>query len=104
MEKNPYDKCQFVLDIHTTLVNIVGLHVVDKAYKMNVRTLIPIYVEVNYLSLLIYTLIHYRNEPFKALIATPSAGILIPVSSLQFQFDMDLDTIVKLKSKKSFIQ
>lgn len=80
MEKNPYDKCQFVYNFHANLVNLVGLHVVDRDYKMNARTLIPIYVEVNYLSLLIYTLIHYRNEPFMALIATPAAGFLIPVS------------------------
>lgn len=95
MEKSPYDKCRFVYDIHASLVNLVGLHVVDKNYKMNVRTLIPIYVEVNYLSLLIYTLIHYKNEPFKALIATPAAGIIIPVSLLQIFYG----TIVILKSE-----
>lgn len=84
MEKNPYEKYYFVRDIHATLLNLVGVDIADENYKMNVRTLIPIYVEVNYLSLLVYTLIHYRNEPFKALIATPAAGILIPVNLFRF--------------------
>lgn len=94
MEKNPYEKCYFVRDIHAYLVNLVGLHVVDVNYKMSIKSFISIYVEVNYLSLLVYTVIYYRNEPFKALIATPAAGFLIPVSLFGFNFEMALDALL----------
>lgn len=80
MRKSPYEKWYFIRNIHATLVKLVGVDVMNDNFKVNIRTLIPIYVEVNYLCLLTYTLIYYRNEPFKALIATPSMGILIPVS------------------------
>lgn len=80
MTLNPYEKWYFLRKIHTHMVKLVGCEVMEEDFKINVNTLIPIYVEVNYLTLLTYTLIYYRNDLFHALIATPSVGILIPVS------------------------
>lgn len=80
MEKNPFEKSYFIFELNRILVDLVGLRIADKDYKVNARTFIPIYVEINYFCLLFYTLYHYRHDPVNALIATPHAGILIPVS------------------------
>lgn len=81
MALNPYEKWYFLRDIHAHMVKLVGCETMESDYRISIRTLIPIYVEVNYVTLLTYTLIYYRHDLFHALIATPSAGILIPVSS-----------------------
>lgn len=86
MRKSPYEKWNFVYRFHISMVKLIGVAVVEDDYKVNVKTFIPIYVEVNFLCLLTYTLIHYRNEPFNALIATPSIGILIPVRLFAFVY------------------
>lgn len=90
MKKTPYEKWYFVRHIHMMLVKLIGVDVMNDNYEVNIKTLIPILVEVNFLCLLTYTLIHYRNEPFKALIATPPIGILIPVSLFEFRIEMSL--------------
>lgn len=80
MALNPYEKWYFLRKIHTQMVKLVGCEVMESDFQISINSLIPIYVEVNYVTLLTYTLIYYRNDLFHALIATPSAGILIPVS------------------------
>lgn len=80
MALNPYEKWYFLRKIHTHMVKLVGCEVMESDFKISINTMIPIYVEVNYVTLLIYTLAYYRHDLFHALIATPSAGILIPVS------------------------
>lgn len=82
MEKTPYEKWNFVRQFNVKVIKLIGVAVVEHDFKVTLRTLIPIYIELNFLCLLTYTLIHYRNEPFKALVATPPIGILIPVHLL----------------------
>lgn len=87
--QSPLEKWKFFRQIHFILLRLIGLEFMDENYKMNIKTLIPIYLEVKYYVLLIYTLYHYRNEPFKALISTLFVGIFVPVSL----------SILKLKKK-----
>lgn len=80
MALSPYEKWYFLRKIHTHMVKLVGCEVMESDFKISLNTMIPIYVEVNYVTLLTYTLAYYRHNLFHALMATPSAGILIPVS------------------------
>lgn len=80
MAKTPLDKWKFFRKMHILILRLVGVQFMVEDYKINVFTIIPILLEANYYVLLVYTLYHYRNEPFKALIPTPFLGIFVPVS------------------------
>lgn len=79
MKKTPYEKWNFVRRFNVIMIDMIGAAVVEHDFKVTLKTLIPIYIEANFVCLLLYTLIHYRNEPFKGLVATPPIGVLIPV-------------------------
>lgn len=64
-------------------------------YRPSLKTLIPAYLISNYLGLLIYTLYYYRNDPFRALQATPASGLYIPVSSIE-QTDFKINFIIQI--------
>lgn len=79
LAKNPLEKCDLIYRIHAFLFKFLGVHIVVANFKPNINTLIPIYLVVNYFTLLIYTWYHYRNEFFNILITTPFFGVFVPV-------------------------
>lgn len=78
--KSPLDKWLHYRRLNIYLLELVGAGFMAENYKVQWRTWIPMYVGVNYFSLLIYTGYYYRNEPFKALQPTVITGIMVPVS------------------------
>ena len=96
LEKTPYEKWHFIRRINVLSLKLVGVHVMEKDYKINGNTFVPICVEAVYMTLLMNTLFHYRNEPYSALTATPSTGFLVPVSAIKstnFVFIVKRNTI-----------
>lgn len=77
---NPHEKWKLFRRIHLIILKKIGTGFMDESYKVNVKTIIPIFLEVSHYILLIYTLYHYRNKPFNALISTTYLGIFAPVS------------------------
>lgn len=82
MAKSPLEKWRSFRQLHCFILRLIGVEFMEDDYKMSVNILIPIYLEANYYILLIYTLYHYRHEPFKALTPTPFLAIFVPVSLL----------------------
>lgn len=80
--KSPLEKWDFVRQIQIILLKMFGLQILDSKFKAHFGTLLPFYLLFNYGGLLVYTLIYYRKDPLKALIATPPLGIYAPVSYL----------------------
>lgn len=67
LAKSPLDKWLFIRKINIFLLQLVGAQLMEADYKLNFKTLIPLYLMLNYLSLLTYTLFYYRHTPFRAL-------------------------------------
>lgn len=76
---NPFEKWIFIRELHSTVLKIVGAQFMDQNYRIHLNTCLPIFIQFNYYSLLFYTLFYYRNEPQRALMATPIMGFFIPV-------------------------
>lgn len=80
MGKNPRGKWLAYRRINIIIMKIIGSHFMEPGFKLQLISWIPLGLVLNYSILLIYTLYYYRNEPFKALQATPAAGLIIPVN------------------------
>lgn len=79
---NPLEKWEFFRQIHCKLLQVVGVHFMDDKYKIHINTIFPIYLQLNYYILMVYTLFFYRNDLFHALISTTALGFFIPVGLL----------------------
>lgn len=80
LAKSPLEKWFFVRSVNVFAFEVIGTQFMKDDYKIHFQTFIPLYLMVNYFSLLIYTLFYYRNEPFRALQSTPMCGLMVPVS------------------------
>lgn len=83
LAKSPLEKWLFIRKINIFLLQFIGAQFMEANYKLHFKTLIPLYLMLNYLSLLIYTLFYYRHTPFRAFQSTPMCEIIIPVKSVQ---------------------
>lgn len=74
LEKTPYEKWLFVRNINVFMLGVVGCEVVEPNYKPNLKTLIPMYMQVNYFVLLAYTCYYYWDKPFFPLVGSAASG------------------------------
>lgn len=79
LAKSPLEKWLFVREINLFSMNMIGVGFMDVNYKLQWKTWIPIYLLVNYYSLMFYTCYYYWNEPVRAIEATIINGIMGPV-------------------------
>lgn len=79
LAKSPLDKWRFIHQINLYLLNMVGAGFMDVNYKIQWKTWIPMYLGLNYFSLMFYTCYYYYHEPVKALQSTVITGIMVPV-------------------------
>lgn len=82
LAKSPLEKWHFVRQINYYLFKIIGVDFMEKKYKVNILTLIPILLVLNYYVLLIYTWYYYRHNMYRALISSPALGTFIPCTIL----------------------
>lgn len=82
LAKRPHEKWMFIRQIHYHMCKVVGVEFMKCNYKMNINTIIPLYLQVDYYVLLVYSMFYYKNEPIKVLMATTILGFFIPVSLL----------------------
>lgn len=77
--KSPLEKWYSVRQLNYYLLKVVGVHFMDPNYKVDITTLVPIYIAFNYYALMIYTCCYYRHNLYRALISTPALGTFVPV-------------------------
>lgn len=63
------------------MLKAIGVQFMDPKYKMHLNTISPIFLQISFFSLLIYTIYYYRNEPLKAIHPSPALGFFVPVSN-----------------------
>lgn len=81
LSKNPHEKWIYVRRFNIFLMEFIGCQFMEANYVLHFQTWVQMYISFNYFTLLIYTLFYYRNDPFRALQATPMCGLMIPVSA-----------------------
>lgn len=79
LKKSPLEKYLMVRRLNMFLLRLIGVDIMDEGYKFRFETWIPMYLVLNYFSLMFYTLYYYRNEPFRAIQSTPTSGQVLPV-------------------------
>lgn len=79
LAKDPLEKWNYVRNINSFLLKVIGCDFLNGNYTYTLNTLLPVFLFVDYFCLMLYTLYYYRNEPLKALESTPMAGIMFPV-------------------------
>ena len=79
LAKNPRQKWLYVRNLNALTVKFIGCQFMETNFKLRIESFIPMYLAVNYFTLLLYTLYYYRTEPFRALQAIPPSGFFIPV-------------------------
>lgn len=82
LTKTPLEKWHFVRQINYYIFRITGLHFMEKSFKVNILTSIPVLVVLSYYVLLIYTWCYYRHNLYRALISSPALGTFIPCTIL----------------------
>lgn len=80
LAKTPFEKWNLVRSVNIWSLTPIGCQLMEANFQIHSKSYIPIYLGINYFSLMVYTLYYYRHQPLKALQATPVLGIAIPVS------------------------
>lgn len=89
MAKSPLEKWLFYRRIHSGLLKIIGVEFMEEDYRINALTFIPIFMQVLYYILMIYSMYYYRNQPKIAILSTILIGFFIPVSKKGWRFIKD---------------
>lgn len=79
LEKSPREKWITVRGINIILLKFIGCEFMEAAYKLYFNTCIPMCLLIDYFAFLLYTLVYYRHQYFRALQATATCGLTIPV-------------------------
>lgn len=82
LSENPLEKWLYVRRFNVFLMKLIGVEFMEPDYKFNWKTLIPMYLGLNFFCLMLYTCYYFRDEPYKALQPTAVTGIMVPVSFL----------------------
>lgn len=80
LAKSPRQKWLYVRNFNAFIMKFVGCQFMESNFKLRIESFIPIYLAVNYFTLLLYTLFYYRHEPFRAVQATIASAFFIPVT------------------------
>lgn len=67
MSKNPRKKWEFIRDINANSLQYVGCEIMKPDYSSSWKTMVPIYLGLNYMVSMSYALYHYRSNPLKAM-------------------------------------
>lgn len=86
LAKSPFEKWNTIRKINIFLLRLYGTHFMAPNFKLGLTSLMPIFLELHYTSLVIYTIIYYRHDPMTALAPTPALGLTIPVLYYNFTF------------------
>lgn len=81
MLKTPCEKWELIRVISASSLQFVGCEMMNKDYKLSVRSMIPGYLGLNYVLSMLYALYYYqsKNNPLKAMQSTPLLAIIVPV-------------------------
>lgn len=80
LAKSPRGKWWVIRQSHCFMTKVIGCQVMQADFKLNINTLVPLYVQVNFYLLVLYTWYYYRNDLINALLVTPIFGLIVPVS------------------------
>lgn len=87
LAKSPYQKWITVRKFNMYLLKLTGTHAMLPDWEKGIRLLIPLWLETNMLTLMIYTIFYYRNDPLKALDPTTLISLMVPVSFFSKAFN-----------------
>lgn len=86
LKKNPFEKYLVFRSIIIFLMRIFGCSIILDDFEITVVTIFPGFLVFDYFILMLYTVFRYREQPFRALQATPIFGIVFPVILSNFQY------------------
>lgn len=78
-EKEPKEKCEFVRMVGITILQTIGIELLDPNYKPYALSYLAGFCLIDYFSLTFYTLYLYRDDIWRAIEPTCIFGIIIPV-------------------------
>lgn len=79
LAKSPRGKWEFIRDINIIPMNFIGTEYMEPNFRINWKTVIPPFIGLEYTLAMSYTLHYHKDNPLKAMQATPLLGIVIPV-------------------------
>lgn len=88
LAKSPYQKWITIRKLNIFLLKVTGTHLMSPDWQKGKRLWIPVWLEANLLTLMIYTIFYYRYNLMNALSATTMLSLMVPVSCFKFTLSL----------------
>lgn len=90
LNRSPKGKWLFVRNSGIFILEICGLPVIDPNFQVNWRSYYSGVLYFDIFSSLFYTFWYYSDSPIKCILALPIFAIIIPVSTYQISYFMEI--------------